>query len=314
MRLLVTGGTGHIGSRLLPAAIANSAISRVTVLDDLSTQRWSSLLNLPTRSFDLLIARVQDVTDPSFLSQFDVILHLAATTDAEGSVSNPELTMRNNVGATKALVEAAMGSAARLIHASSTSVYGSQDSMVDEECTELFPQSPYALGKLEEEAIIRSARAQGLWATSLRMGTIVGTSPGMRFHTAVNKFCLQATLGEPLTVWRSVRDQVRPYLAIDDAIRAMLHIAGLDAVPPVLNVATENLSVNQILESVQQRIPLVEISETDSPIMNQLSYGVRTNAIEVTGFEFQGSIDSAIGETLGVLSGFLSDSDQPGSR
>lgn len=311
MRLLITGGAGHIGSRLLPVAITNSAISHVTVVDDLSTQRWSSLFNLPTHSFELLIARVQDVSDPAFLSQFDVILHLAATTDAEGSVSNPELTMRNNVGATRAVVEAALGSSSRLIHASSTSVYGSQAAMVDEDCSELLPQSPYAHGKLEEEALIQGARAQGLWATSLRMGTIVGTSPGMRFHTAVNKFCLQATLGDPLTVWRSVRDQVRPYLAIDDAVRAMLHVAGLDAVPPVLNVATENLSVNQILHSVKQRIPHVEISETDSPIMNQLSYGVRTNAIEATGFEFQGSIDMSIGDTLGALSGFRSDPEQP---
>ena len=54
----------------------------------------------------------------------------------------------------------------------------------------------------------------------LRFGTIFGISPGMRFHTAVNKFCFQASIGEPLTVWRTAYDQMRPYLYLNDAMKA----------------------------------------------------------------------------------------------
>ena len=56
-----------------------------------------------------------------------------------------------------------------------------------------------------------------------RFGTIYGPSEGMRFHTAVNKFCWQAAMGQPITVWKSAYEQSRPYLDLNDASRAILH-------------------------------------------------------------------------------------------
>jgi nucleoside-diphosphate-sugar epimerase len=45
----------------------------------------------------------------------------------------------------------------------------------------------------------------------------------MRFHTAINKFCWQAVMGKPLTVWATAKNQERPYLALSDAIRAITY-------------------------------------------------------------------------------------------
>ena len=78
-----------------------------------------------------------------------------------------------------------------MIHLSSTSVYGTQKKMVDEDCPEedLKPQSPYAATKLKEERLIsKLVKEKSLKAVTFRFGTIFGVSPGMRFHTAVNKF------------------------------------------------------------------------------------------------------------------------------
>ena len=55
----------------------------------------------------------------------------------------------------------------------------------------------------------------------LRLGTILGFSKGIRFHTAVNKFCFQASLSQELTVWRTVLHQRRPYLILEDFNRAI---------------------------------------------------------------------------------------------
>ena len=55
----------------------------------------------------------------------------------------------------------------------------------------------------------------------LRLGTIFGPSPGMRFHTAVNKFIFYAVTGRPLTVWSDAVALVRPYLALEDAVAAI---------------------------------------------------------------------------------------------
>ena len=54
---------------------------------------------------------------------------------------------------------------------------------------------------------------------SLRFGTIVGASPGMRFHTAVNKFCLAARFDKSFPVWKSAYNQYRPYLSLKDAAK-----------------------------------------------------------------------------------------------
>ena len=74
-------------------------------------------------------------------------------------------------------------------------------SIVDESCEvkDLKPQSPYAETKLKEEKLIKDlVSSNQLKAIICRFGTIYGISPGMRFHTAVNKFCWQAAFGQSL--------------------------------------------------------------------------------------------------------------------
>ena len=53
--------------------------------------------------------------------------------------------------------------------------------------------------------------------TTLRLGSICGISPGMRFHSAISKFCYQSALNIPLSVWKTALNQSRPFLNINDA-------------------------------------------------------------------------------------------------
>ena len=79
---------------------------------------------------------------------------------------------------------------AKLIHISSTSVYGKQVKIVKEDDDKLLkPQSPYAEIKIIEEKLLKNKN--NLRYMSFRFGTIAGVSKGMRFHTAINKFCLK---------------------------------------------------------------------------------------------------------------------------
>jgi UDP-glucose 4-epimerase len=109
---------------------------------------------------------------------------------------------------------------AKLIHISSTSVYGKQTSVVDETCEKKFlkPQSPYADIKLIEEKMLKKESKKIKYIT-YRFGTISGVSSGMRFHTAVNKFCLNASIEEPITVYKTALNQFRPYLSLKDAFK-----------------------------------------------------------------------------------------------
>ena len=126
----------------------------------------------------------------------NVVIHLAAITDAAGSIDRAEELEANNFQSTLNVSKACLEANASLIALSSTSVYGTQNDQVDESCSEieLQPQSPYALTKLKEEELLRELSNKGLKAIHCRFGTIFGASPGMRFHTAVNKFCWQAAM------------------------------------------------------------------------------------------------------------------------
>ena len=245
----------------------------------------------------------------------DVVLHLAAITDAASSFKNREQVENVNYNATVKVSEACKNARVPMIHVSSTSVYGTQREIVDEACSpeELRPQSPYAETKLREEEFLQGfGSSGGLDFVICRFGTICGVSPGIRFHTAVNKFCWQAVMGQPLTVWKTALHQKRPYLTLIDAVRALIFIMKKNLFDGnVYNVLTENLTVNAIIGFIVKRVPDVEIEYVDAEIMNQLSYEVSNLRFTKQGFQFKGKVKDSVHETLDLLEGAAS---SPGLR
>ena len=124
----------------------------------------------------------------------------------------------------------------------------------------------------------------------------------MRFHTVVNKFCWQAVMGQPLSVWRTAYDQKRPYLDLTDAVRAIAFIISQDLFDgQIYNVLTLNATVRNIVDVIREFVPSVELSYVDSPIMNQLSYEVSSQRFLDQGFTFEGNITRSIGGTISLL-------------
>ena len=161
----------------------------------------------------------------------------------------------------------------KLIHISSTSIYGSNKILVDEDCSELKPQSPYAEVKLLEENYLKKIKKINF--VTLRFGTIVGYSMGMRFHTAVNKFCYHAIMNKPITVWKTAMDQYRPYLSLDDSFTTLKFIIEKNYFDNnIHNVCSNNYTVRQIISFIKTNKKRIFIKFTNSKIMNQLSYKV----------------------------------------
>lgn len=192
-----------------------------------------------------------------------------------------------------------------MIFVSTTSVYGTQAALVDENCpiTELKPQSPYAESKLKaEDLLCQLGKEAGLRYLICRFGTISGVSPGMRFHTAVNKFCWQAVMGQPLTVWRTALHQKRPYLSLSDAVEALKFIARNELCDNrAYNVVTENSTPAELIRMIEAHVVRLEIQYTDARIMNMLSYEVSNRRFLERGFSFSGSIEKDISETISLL-------------
>ena len=307
MRIAVTGALGHIGSKLIreiPSVFDNVEIIMV---DNLLSERYCSLFDLPVNEQyqfieeDILTADLVKIFDGA-----DVVIHLAAMTNAADSFEIQDEVERVNYEGTRKVAEACLKGKNSMIYVSTTSVYGAQTEVVDEDYVELLPESPYAESKLKGERLLQELGPQGLRFVICRFGTVCGTSPGIRFHTAVTKFCWQAVMGQPLTVWSTALYQKRPYLSISDAMDALKFVLKQELFDNnIYNVLTENLTVNDVIEIIKEYIPEVNIKLVDSKIMNQLSYDVSNKKFAEKGFTVNGEIKEGIAETIRLLNGVI---------
>ncbi len=302
--ILVTGGLGHIGSRLIRELDA-TLVGRVIILDNLLTQRYASLFDLP-RHCEFVQDDIRTADMEKYLKDVHAVIHLAAITDAESSKGREAEVEAVNLDGLKRVADACAKAGVRLLFPSTTSVYGSQAERVDETCTELKPQSPYADSKLAAERYLQTLHATrfAFRFVTCRLGTIFGWSVGMRFHTAVNKFIWQAVNGLPITVWKTAWRQRRPYLDLDDCVHAINVILKHDLFDgEIYNVLTKNFTVQDIVGTIKQFIPKLKVAYVDSPIMNQLSYDVDDSKFRALGFTPKGDLKKGIRQTIEHLKG-----------
>lgn len=308
-KILVTGGLGHIGSRLirvLPEVIDNA---EVIVYDNLLTQRYCSLFNLPSNvkyrfvEGDILKSNLEE----DFFGA-DVVIHLAAITQATESIYQPEVVEKVNYEGTVRVADACCKLQIPIFFPSSTSVYGSTEAIVDEDTKVdmLGAQTPYAETKVAGEQYLEKLGNEGLRYTVVRFGTIFGISPGIRFHTAVNKFTWQACAGQAITVWETAYHQRRPYLDIEDAVKAVSYIIKNDLFHnEIYNLVTLNATVADIIQEIKKNIPDVKIEFVKSDAMNNLSYDVSCKKMEKVGFSCNGSLPRGVCDTVNMLRGIL---------
>src|SRR3989344_6551476 len=208
LKFLVTGGLGHIGSKLIREYAKREDIELIRVLDNFLVQRYCSLFDLPKThvKYEFIEGDISNEKDlEKAMKDIDIVIHLASITDAPSTISKPQETEKINFEGTKKALDAALSAGVKkFFFPSSTSVYGEAEGIVDEEFKDFKPSTPYAETKLNSERLMQSVGKEGkIHTVVLRMGTIFGTSIGMRFHTAINKFCYLAAMNRPLTVWDS---------------------------------------------------------------------------------------------------------------
>ena len=304
MNIIITGGLGHIGSKLIHNLTKIKNLKKVYIIDSAKSNNLNVLFNLKFKKIKIRFIQ-EDLLDDKILykikDKIDVVIHLASITNAEASFKIKKLIYLNNYGIFKNIVKFCIKKKAKLIHFSSTSVYGKQSSLVDEECTDLKPQSPYADIKLFEEKYLKIRRKK-IRYISLRLGTITGISKGMRFHTAVNKFCFKTILKEEVPVWNNAIDQYRPYLSLTDLKKVLFYIINNNIFDKkIYNILTKNYTVRQVLKMIKDNNFKIKIKKTQSPMLNQNSYKVSNKKIKKFKISFSNDIKNDIRETLGLI-------------
>tara|TARA_B100000900_G_scaffold158318_1_gene134539 strand:- start:14 stop:937 length:924 start_codon:yes stop_codon:yes gene_type:complete len=304
MNLLITGCCGHIGSYVAQNVHKIKKIKKTILVDNIKSNRFCSLFNLKKKSnFKFYLRDVDKLNSLNDFKNIDYVIHCASMTNAEKSFGKEKQMYKNNIDCLKTVIKFCKKNKAKLFHLSSTSVYGKQTDLVDENCEKKFlkPQSPYADIKLIEERMLIKER-KNLRYNTFRFGTIAGISKGIRFHTAVNKFCLNAAINENIYVYKTALNQYRPYLSLKDAFKTFKFCIEKDFFNnDVYNILSGNFTVNQILKKIRKHKKNIKVKLVKTEIMNQLSYHVSKKKIQMKGLNLNQDIENDIKDTLKLL-------------
>lgn len=312
--VLVVGGAGYIGSVLVRDLLEKGW--RVRVLDrllygeeslsDLYGREDFELIQGDFRNVEAVVRAVQGMGS---------IIHLGAVVGDPACALNGDFTFEVNLAATRMIAEAGKGyGIRRFIFASSCSVYGASDELLDERSS-LAPLSLYARTKIESERLLLSLASSDFAPVILRFATVCGLSYRPRFDLVVNLLAAQAALEKEITIYGG--QQWRPFIHVDDVSLALICCleAPLEVVGgEIFNVGSEedNLRLIELGELVKRVVPEVSVSVKESD-EDPRNYRVSFHKMERSlGFVTGKGVEDAVKEIVrAVQKGQLTDYRRP---
>ena len=256
MRVLVTGGSGFIGSHVVDRLVEAGHEPKIF---DLRPSEHH-----PASEVDTFIG---DLLDRDRLRQAmldcDAVAHLGAMADADLVARQPSDAERVNSHGTLNVLEAAREAGIqRVVYASTIWVYSDAPcDEVDEETALGLPGHLYTATKLAGEMYCRSyTELYGLECTILRFGIPYG--PRARPEAVIPKFVSKALAGEPLTIAGGGR-QSRRFVYVEDLAEGVVRSLGPEAANRVYNlVGDEDVTIAQVAKTVQRTCGDVPVVDT----------------------------------------------------
>ena len=301
-RVLVTGGAGFIGSHLTRMLLDRGYHVRLLDCFEYGRAGIEGLLHPNLQIIQGDICNSRDVSRA--VRNVDGVIALAAIVGDPACNLDPEETINLNYTATKILAETCnLYGVRRLVFASSCSVYGaSGQSMLTEE-SRLNPVSLYARTRVLSENILFD-RHGDVEPVVVRLATVFGLSPRMRFDLVVNTLAVRAVTEQRITIFGG--NQWRPNVHCRDAARAF--ILALEA--PAARVAGEifnlggdkqNHTISELGEQVASIVGGAQL-EISGDVQDPRDYRVSFAKIrEVLGFEPQYSVSDGIREVVAAV-------------
>lgn len=259
--VLVVGGAGFVGSVLIPKLLDRGY--NVRVMDSLvygdegirhlNGRPRFQMVDGDLRSLESIVRCSRDA---------DAVVHLGALVGDPACALDENLTLEINLKATRNLAEVARGiGVRRFIFASTCSVYGATDELLDE-TSGLGPVSLYARSKMESEQMTLALDNHAFSTVALRFGTFYGLSPRPRFDLIVNMLVAKAIHDNEITIFGG--DQWRPFLHVDDGAEAIvrcLKAPGETVKGQIFNVGSDdqNYTLRQIAEEIARAIAGVRV-------------------------------------------------------
>lgn len=264
-RVLVTGGAGFIGHRLVEKLSESG--SAVTIVDNLSNANLN-FLNQVKKAIQSSTNRggfvrlkedyrhspslyIQDIRNKDAMAEIvkaeeiDTCIHLAAKIDVAESIKNPEDTIDVNIKGTFNILEAcAKREVKNFVFASSSAVYGESKALPISEEQQLNPLSPYGASKIAGEALVsafcNTSKIQN--GLSLRIFNVYGVGQSIKYAGVIAKFAERFS-SRLQPVLYGVGSQVRDFIFVEDVVNTILLAANgtkMEKVPheKVINIGT----------------------------------------------------------------------------
>jgi UDP-glucose 4-epimerase len=255
MRVLVTGGSGFIGSHVVDKLADAGHEPVIYDLRDSEHHEWGSVETVIGDLFDA-------ETLHEAMEDCDAVVHLAAYADVGIVAEQPVDAEACNARGTLAVLEAARATDTRVVYGSTIWVYGaSGDGVIDEEAALGLPDHLYTASKLAGEMYCSSyAELYDVSCTILRFGIPYG--PRARPAAVIPIFVSKALAGEPLTI-AGDGIQSRRFVYVEDLAEGVAAAVARGAPNRVYNLAgDETVTIRELADIVSELVEDTEIVHT----------------------------------------------------
>lgn len=259
---LITGGAGFIGSHLTDYLLKKDY--KVTVIDNLSTGRFENIKHQESNpNFRVVIEDIRNIhTTDRFVSECDVIFHMAAAVGVQKIIEEPINTIETNIGGTEILLKAARRYRKKIMIASTSEVYGKGVSFPFKEDDDslLGPTSKsrwsYATSKAIDEFLALAYHYEvDLPVVLFRLFNTIGPRQTGQYGMVVPRFVKWALNNETIQVYGD-GEQSRSFGNVYDVVDAIYRLSLNDeAVGELFNIGNnEEITILELAQKVKERV------------------------------------------------------------
>lgn len=306
-QVLVTGAGGFIGSHLVERLVEQGDSVRAFVHYN-SAGHWFNLERLPPSCLSEVEVLLGDVTDPARVEEAvrgcDVVFHLAALIGIPYSYLALRSYVMTNVYGTANVLDACLrAGVGRLVHTSTSEVYGSARYVPIDEAHPLTAQSPYAASKIAADKLVESyGNSFDLPVCTVRPFNTYG--PRQSARAVIPTIIVQALAGDVIRLGSTT--PVRDLTYVTDTADGFIAAGRAEcAAGTVVNLGTgEGLSVGQLVDETSRRLGRTLTVETDPqrvrPVQSEVTRLISDNrkAAEVLGWRPVVSLSDGLDATI----------------
>ena len=258
-KILVTGGAGFIGSHLAESLIKSGA--RVTVIDDLSTGKWSNVEHLQQSGrFELIVASAaEEALMYDMVAKHDLVYHLASAVGVNLIINRPVATVETIFRTTDVVLKACARFRRPVLLTSTSEVFGKSEEIPFREDADIVMgptekrRWAYACAKaLDEFLALAHYYESQLPVFIVRLFNTVGVRQSGQYGMVLPKFVDQALKGDPITVFGD-GGQRRCFCSVHDVVRALRALPfAREAMGKVVNIGSqEEVSMTELAQRVR---------------------------------------------------------------